>query len=481
MLGIPAIAVSQQADDGRDGLPRRPRLGARGLRAGGGVRRAARRGARATCRCPRARCSTSTAPPARSRGAARLPPRQARSTATSWSWPRRTGGRRRYRIYGDEPGYHDEDGTDFAAIAERLHRRHAAALRPDRPGRHRGSSPASTSTACCARPRARFERDAGERAERSRELRKQLEHHGHRYYVLDDPEISDAEYDALLNELRDLEAEHPELLTPDSPTQRVGAQPLDKFDAGPRTSSRCSRWPTRATRRSCAPGCCAASATWPRQGVEMGEVALRDRAEDRRPGDLARLRGRRAGARRHARQRRGRRGRDPEPAHDRRDPAARSRTRRRCSRCAARSTCRSPRSPSSTSSAPRRASPPSPTRATPRPARSASSTPSSPPSRPLSMWCYGDRRARRARVRDPPRVARVAARARLPGQPRRRGARRPSTRWWPPAAAWEERRDRLDFEIDGVVVKVDDLDAAAPARRGRARAARRDRLEVRRR
>ena len=62
------------------------------------------------------------------------------------------------------------------------------------------------------------------------ELRKQLEYHGHRYYVLDDPEVSDAEYDELLNELRDLEAEHPELLTPDSPTQRVGGTPLDKFD-----------------------------------------------------------------------------------------------------------------------------------------------------------------------------------------------------------------------------------------------------------
>jgi len=62
------------------------------------------------------------------------------------------------------------------------------------------------------------------------ELRRQLDHHNHRYYVLDDPEISDADYDALLSELRDIEAEHPELLTPDSPTQRVGAQPLAKFE-----------------------------------------------------------------------------------------------------------------------------------------------------------------------------------------------------------------------------------------------------------
>jgi DNA ligase (NAD+) len=65
------------------------------------------------------------------------------------------------------------------------------------------------------------------------ELRKQLDYHNHRYYVLDDPEVSDAEYDALMNELRDLEAEHPDLLTPDSPTQRVGAQPLEKFKEVP--------------------------------------------------------------------------------------------------------------------------------------------------------------------------------------------------------------------------------------------------------
>jgi DNA ligase (NAD+) len=67
-------------------------------------------------------------------------------------------------------------------------------------------------------------------AKRAEELRRQLEYHGHRYYVLDDPEISDADYDALLNELRDIEAAHPELLTPDSPTQRVGGKALDKFE-----------------------------------------------------------------------------------------------------------------------------------------------------------------------------------------------------------------------------------------------------------
>ena len=63
---------------------------------------------------------------------------------------------------------------------------------------------------------------------RAAELRRLLDQHNHRYYVLDDPEVSDAEYDALLDELRTLEAEHPELQSPDSPTQRVGGRPLDK-------------------------------------------------------------------------------------------------------------------------------------------------------------------------------------------------------------------------------------------------------------
>jgi len=63
-------------------------------------------------------------------------------------------------------------------------------------------------------------------AARAAELRQLLEHHNYRYYVLDDPEIADDEYDALLDELRDLEAAHPELLTPDSPTQRVGGEPV---------------------------------------------------------------------------------------------------------------------------------------------------------------------------------------------------------------------------------------------------------------
>jgi DNA ligase (NAD+) len=65
---------------------------------------------------------------------------------------------------------------------------------------------------------------------RAAELRRQLEHHSWRYYVLDDPEISDDAYDALFEELRALEAEFPVLVTPDSPTQRVAPEPVSRLE-----------------------------------------------------------------------------------------------------------------------------------------------------------------------------------------------------------------------------------------------------------
>ncbi len=71
---------------------------------------------------------------------------------------------------------------------------------------------------------------------RAEDLRKQLEHHEYLYYVLDQPEISDAEYDALMRALRDLEEKHPELRTADSPTQRVGGQPREGFVKVPHSS-----------------------------------------------------------------------------------------------------------------------------------------------------------------------------------------------------------------------------------------------------
>ncbi|MFC1935536.1 NAD-dependent DNA ligase LigA [Chloroflexota bacterium] len=65
--------------------------------------------------------------------------------------------------------------------------------------------------------------------QRVEELRKEINYHNYRYYVLNDPVISDAQYDALMRELRALEEQHPELVTPGSPTQRVGATPAEGF------------------------------------------------------------------------------------------------------------------------------------------------------------------------------------------------------------------------------------------------------------
>jgi DNA ligase (NAD+) len=112
---------------------------------------------------------------------------------------------------------------------------------------------------------------ATDAAKRADELRRELDHHGHRYYVLDDPEIGDDAYDELLNELRALEDENPGLRTPDSPTQRVGGRPLDKFEEVPhlqpmlslanaRNREELEAWVVRSERYLA------------RQGVEMGDV-----------------------------------------------------------------------------------------------------------------------------------------------------------------------------------------------------------------
>src|SRR5258706_5861561 len=68
-------------------------------------------------------------------------------------------------------------------------------------------------------------------AARAAQLRETLDRYNYRYHALDDPEVPDAEYDRLMLELRALETQHPELLTSDSPTQRVGAAPVAAFGA----------------------------------------------------------------------------------------------------------------------------------------------------------------------------------------------------------------------------------------------------------
>lgn len=70
----------------------------------------------------------------------------------------------------------------------------------------------------------------GQAHKRADELRRSIEHHNYSYYVLDDPEVPDAEYDRLMRELESIEASHPELVTPDSPTQRVSGTPQEGFE-----------------------------------------------------------------------------------------------------------------------------------------------------------------------------------------------------------------------------------------------------------
>ncbi len=72
--------------------------------------------------------------------------------------------------------------------------------------------------------------DLKEAEKKIKDLREKIRYHEHRYYVMDDPEISDAEFDQLMNELLELEEEFPQLVRPDSPTQRVGGEPLDSFE-----------------------------------------------------------------------------------------------------------------------------------------------------------------------------------------------------------------------------------------------------------
>jgi DNA ligase (NAD+) len=292
-------------------------------------------------------------------------------------------------------------------------------------------------------------------AQRVDELRRQLEYHNHRYYVLDDPEISDSEYDALLNELRDLEAEHPELLTPDSPTQRVGAQPLDKFPevrhlqpmlslANARGEEELAAWVVRSERYLA------------RQGVEMGDV--RFVTEPKIDGlaislvyeDGVLVRGATRGN--------GEVGEDV-TQNLRTIGAIPLRIEDAPRLLEVRGEVYMPLAAFAKLNE-QRAEAGEPTFANPRNSAAGSIRQLDPKlaaSRPLSMWCYGVgaldgvefdthhdslvwlrehgfRVNRDVEVHDT--VEQVVAACK----------------------AWEARRDRLDFEIDGVVVKVDDLD-----------------------
>ncbi len=292
-------------------------------------------------------------------------------------------------------------------------------------------------------------------ADRATELRKQLEYHGHRYYVLDDPEISDVEYDELLNELRDIEAEHPDLLTPDSPTQRVGGQPLSKFPeikhlqpmlslANARNEEELAAWVVRSERYL------------ERQGAEMGDV--RFVTEPKIDGlaislvyeDGVLVRGATRGN--------GEVGEDV-TQNLRTIGAIPLRVDEAPALLEVRGEIYLPLAAFAKLNE-QRAEAGEPTFANPRNSAAGSIRQLDPKlaaSRPLSMWCYGVgatdglefdthseslewlrdhgfRVNRDVEVHDT--VDEVVAACR----------------------AWEERRDRLDFEIDGVVVKVDELE-----------------------
>ena len=290
--------------------------------------------------------------------------------------------------------------------------------------------------------------------ERAAELRAELEHHGYRYYVLDDPEIGDDAYDALLDELRAIEADHPELVTPDSPTQRIGGEPVSDLVkvrhpqqmlslANVRSAEELRAWVQRMRNHLA------------REGIEEPEFEFV--AEPKIDGLAMSLLYRDGRFERGATrgQRRGRRGRHPQHPDDRVDPAApgdgrpagAGRGPRRGLHVAAglRRAQRAPRRAGAVdvhepAQLGRRDDPPARSQARGRAAAVVLGLP--------------DRRHRRDLVRQPLGGARVAARPPLPGPPRRPQARPTEDEVVAQCRSWERRRGSLDFEIDGVVVKV---------------------------
>jgi len=204
-------------------------------------------------------------------------------------------------IYGFEPSFEDEPGHRPVRGRTRADLAYPRALRPHRSQGPRPAAPMGPRRHVPRGPGGRREghvsaKDAVKRAE---ELRREIARHDHRYYVLDDPEIGDDEYDALLDELRALEEEHADLRTPDSPTQRGrwGHEAAGQVQEGPSHGSPCCRWPTPATPRIPRVGDPAAQSP-PTAGHPAVRASLRVRAQDRRPGDVAHLRERHLHSRR---------------------------------------------------------------------------------------------------------------------------------------------------------------------------------------
>ena len=277
-------------------------------------------------------------------------------------------------------------------------------------------------------------------------LRRKILYHERKYYVDNDPQISDEEFDRLVRELRDLEARFPGLVTPESPTQRVGEKPVEGFPTvGHRTpmlsiengytEDEIREFEDRV--RKLLPGRpIAYTAELKIDGLGIS-VVYRDgkfaRAVTRGDGD---------------------RGDDVSAPTSR--PSARCRWSSRPegrSRSAARSTCRSPPSGPSTGTARRPASRSSPTPATPRPAPSASSIRGWWPPAISSVFLY----ALFVDGREEPTQWDALNKLRALGFPTDPHSRR--CRTIDEALAyfreWNEKRDSLDYDADGIVIKVD--------------------------
>ena len=347
-----------------------------------------------------------------------------------------------------------------------------AALRPDRPRRAstrcgRGTSTRMLAEASSAARRAPSRSrpatprvDPGEGQEevageaRPRSSAREIAKHDRRYYVLDDPEISDTDYDDLLRELREIEEANPDLVTPDSPTQRVGGAPLEKFGRVEHAEPMLSL--AQRPQRGRAPRLGEAGRARPRAARHRGQGdPLRHRAEGGRPGDLAHLRGRRLHPGRDPRRRAGRRGRDPEPAHDEVDPAA-DRGRARAGRGARRGLPADRGLREAERAARRRGrgdlrQPPELRRGLDPPARPEARR------RAAARRC-GPTGSAPAAAGSPTATARCSSgcASAASGSTTRSSSTRASTRSPKRCRWWEDRRDVLDFEIDGVVVKVDD-------------------------
>ena len=245
--------------------------------------------------------------------------RAGRPAPSTWATARSTSQPARRRAWPPRPSPGASSRSE--ALAGRrpglLGRGAARAGRP-LPGR-RGAAPRTATAGDVS--------DASPPRGASRRAARVLDHHAYLYYVLDQPEIGDAEYDALFRELQDARGRAPRAAHARLADAARRRRRRSRSSSRCATCSRCSRWPTPATTTSCSPGTSATARLLEAHGARRRPAELRHRAQDRRPRHLADLPRRPVHHGRHARQRRDRRGRDRQPAHHPLAPAAPARPR----------------------------------------------------------------------------------------------------------------------------------------------------------